>query len=182
MTKTKKKVAKKSKYGSKKVEIDGIKFDSIMESEYYLYLKEELEAKRIKDFSLQPVFELQESYIVANNKSYIKSHEDFKAIKKEFKANTIRAIKYIADFLVTYNDDSKVVIDVKGQETPDFKIKRKMYDLKFPDLPLKLVQLRGRKPNKYWADYDELKIELREKKKAKAKADKEKKNSKVKKQ
>ncbi|HBF3147915.1 TPA: DUF1064 domain-containing protein, partial [Clostridioides difficile] len=48
-----------SKYNNKKIVIDGIKFDSKDESEYYLYLKEKKENGEIKDFGLQQKFELQ---------------------------------------------------------------------------------------------------------------------------
>ena len=41
-----------SKYGAKKTVIDGIKFDSKMEGDYYLYIKKQKEDGKIKDFSL----------------------------------------------------------------------------------------------------------------------------------
>lgn len=120
----------KSKYGSKKCEIDGHSFDSIMEGRFYVHLLLEKQKGNVKEFELQPKFLLQES----------------------FKKNgvTIRAINYFADFLVTYYDGTKVVYDVKGRETTDFKIKRKMFDYKYRDLTLKLVQYKAR--TKSWEE------------------------------
>ena len=43
----------KSKYGSKKIEIDGIVFDSKTEGEFYLYLKDLKEHGKIKEIILQ---------------------------------------------------------------------------------------------------------------------------------
>lgn len=42
-----------------------------------------------------------------------------------------RAITYVADFLVTYKDGTEKVVDVKGFETPAFKIKRILFELKY---------------------------------------------------
>lgn len=107
-----------AKYKAKNTRIDDICFDSRMEAEYYLKLKEDKENGLIKDFELQPVFELQES---------------FKMGKK-----TIRSIKYIADFRVINLDGSSYIVDIKGFETADFKIKKKIYLYMFKE-PLFLI-------------------------------------------
>ncbi|MCY7574479.1 DUF1064 domain-containing protein [Bacillus pumilus] len=107
-----------NKYGARKTVVDGITFDSKAEAKYYEQLKWLKKAKQIKDFSLQPRFELQEAF------------------KKNSK--TFRNIEYIADFLVTNLDGSKEVIDIKGVETKEFAIKRKLYERKF-DTPLKVI-------------------------------------------
>ena len=120
----------KSKYGAKKCEIDGNVFDSIMESRFYVYLRQEQEKGNVKKIELQPKFVLQEGF------------------RKNGKA--IRAINYISDFLVTYKDDRVVVYDVKGRETDDFKIKKKLFDYKYRDLTLICVQYLAR--TKQWVD------------------------------
>ncbi len=119
-----------SKFHNKKTIIDGILFDSQMESHYYLYLKELKEQGVVVDFKLQPVFILQEGF--------------YKDGKK------IRPIQYIADFEVTYNDGHVEIIDVKGKLTDTFLIKRKMLLYKYRDIDFKCVKEKGRKPNKYW--------------------------------
>ena len=117
---TGKKKPKKSKYRNKKVTVDGIKFDSQKEAEYYCKLKSLKQAGEIKDFGLQPRYELQPAF-EKNGKKY-------------------RAITYIADFVIVNNDGTTEVVDVKGVETQVFKIKQKLFEYKYPDLTLKIVK------------------------------------------
>jgi len=107
-----------TKYGAKKVVEDDIKFDSKMERDYYLYLKQQRSLGKIKGFTLQPSFELQSKF-EKDGKKY-------------------RAITYKADFKVIHNDDSVEIIDVKGMTQPLFLLKEKMYHYKF-DHPLTLI-------------------------------------------
>jgi hypothetical protein len=100
------------KYNAKRTEIDGIEFHSAIEGEYYRHLKKQQEEGKIKEFELQPIFTLQEGF--KKNGKYI------------------RPILYIADFKVYYNDGTIQIIDVKGYETADFKIKRKLFEKKYP--------------------------------------------------
>ena len=109
-----------NKYKSKKVQVDGITFDSKKESIRYKELKLLLQAGVISDLELQPVFELQPKF------------------KKNGK--TIRAIKYVADFMYYDNEKKKVVIeDTKGFETKDFKLKKKMFEYKYLDYELTIL-------------------------------------------
>lgn len=111
---------KKSKYNNKKVIVDGIKFDSQKEAEYYCRLKLLKQAGEIKDFGLQPRYVLQPGFE--------KNGEKFKPIT------------YIADFVIVNNDGTTDVVDIKGVETQIFKIKRKLFEYKYPDLSLKVVK------------------------------------------
>lgn len=95
-----------NKYRNKKIIIDGIKFDSIREGAVYVDLKKQLKMGQIKELELQVPFTLQEKF------------------KDEYGA--CRAITYKADFVVTHNDGLKEIIDVKGYETVEFKLKWKM--------------------------------------------------------
>lgn len=98
-----------SKYNAKKVEVDGIKFDSKVEAEYYLHLKEMEGKKEIQGFERQVKMTLQDSFYLEGVKG------------------KIRAITYAIDFKITENDGSITYIDVKGIETDVFKMKRKMF-------------------------------------------------------
>lgn len=109
-----------SKYGNKKVVIDGHTFDSKAEAKYYEQLKWLKQAKQIKDFKLQPRFLLLESY------------------KKNGK--TVRKTEYVADFEITNLDGSIEIVDVKGVETPVFKLKKKLFEFRY-DHSLKVVTL-----------------------------------------
>lgn len=105
-----------TKYKAKKTTVDGIQFDSKIESEYYEHLKELKNKGEIESFDLQPRFVLQDAF-QKHGKKY-------------------QPINYVADFLVWYKDGSKQVIDVKGMETPDFKIKKKLFEKRYPELQL----------------------------------------------
>lgn len=108
-----------SKYHNKKIIIDGYEFDSIAESRRYQELKLLERAKEIKELQLQPKFLLQEAF-KKNGKTY-------------------RKIEYIADF--SYIENGKVIVeDVKGMETKEFKIKRKLFEHKYIDLELRIIK------------------------------------------
>ena len=131
--------------------VDGIKFDSEMESKYYVYLKD-LKAKGIvKDFRLQQEFILQDKFIVVDGQAITSSNPDFEKIKRKTKATIVRAIKYICDFDVDYADGHNEVIDTKGKATADFEIKRKMFTFKYPEKLFKVIIL-NKKTNE-WVDY-----------------------------
>lgn len=110
----------KSKYNNQKTIVDGIKFDSKKEAEYYCQLKLLKQAGEIKDFGMQQKYELLPT----------------------FKKNgaTHRSITYIADFVITNNDGTVDVVDVKGIETQVFRIKKKLFEYMYPDLNLKIVK------------------------------------------
>ena len=125
---------------SKKVEIDGIKFASPGESERYLELRIMLLKNQIKHLELQPVFELQPKFR-KNGTLY-------------------RDIRYIADFRVTNLDGSIVIEDVRGwggYTTDIYKIKKKLFEYKYPELSLIALKRKG-SPK----DIERLKIALKE--------------------
>jgi hypothetical protein len=140
-------VAKKraNKYNAKKVIYDGITFDSKDEGDFYLYLKEQKKAGAIQDFKLQPEFELQPKFTK--------------------KGKTWLPIKYKADFLVFHNDGTTQVIDVKGFETADFKLKKKMFEYKFPESLTLICRAPKYLAPRKWIELDELAKVRKERKK-----------------
>ena len=109
-----------SKYGAKKTSIDGIKFDSQKEANRYLDLLVLQKTGLIQDLHRQVRFELQPSY------------------KKNGK--TVRPIYYVADFV--YYDTfkgQKIVEDTKGYRTEIYKLKKKLFEYKYPELEIKEV-------------------------------------------
>lgn len=107
------------KYHNKIVEIDNIKFASKKEAKRYGELKLLEKANVIKNLELQKKFELQPSYTNNNNEN-------------------IRAINYIADFF--YYDNEKgvfIVEDTKGYRTDVYKLKKKLFEYKYPNLTIK---------------------------------------------
>lgn len=108
-------VPKPSKYRSRKVVVDGIRFDSKKEADKYCELKLLKKAGIIADFELQPEFELQPAYADKHGKK-------------------VRAIVYRADFKVIYSDGRQVVIDTKGYRTKEYQLKKKMLLFRYPEL------------------------------------------------
>jgi len=102
----------------KKHELDvtGKRFDSVAEGEYYQFLLQQRKYGEIKDFECHPKFVLQEK----------------------------PKITYIADFMVTELDGSRRVVDIKGVETSTFRVKLKLFQAKYPTLPIDiLIKKRG---------------------------------------
>ena len=128
------KLNSKSRYSTYKPVIDDIEFDSLMEAKYYIHLMAQKKAGVIKSFERQVPFELQPRF------------------KKEGKI--YRPITYISDFVVYYQDKT-YVIDIKGTETTEFKLKRKLFEYKFPDLHLNVIQYSPKEDA--WLELDELK-------------------------
>jgi hypothetical protein len=153
------------KIAHKKTTIDGITFDSKMEANYYEYLKEQKELGEVLDFSIQPEFILQPKYFVYDSK--IISYEDHsKDIYNEYdklrkkhnknnpnnKINIVNAIKYRADFDITYKDGSRKVVDTKGIKTVDFKIKEKMLNFRYPLMDFECIIWNDKE--KAWVNFD----------------------------
>lgn len=117
-----------------KTTIDGIKFDSQTEAEYYVYIKDNKKKLKIKDIELQPKFLLQQKYILTENKKFnYENDSQFKKLQKKYPKCTMQAIYYIADFKITYENGSIDIIDVKGIKTADFKIKEKIFNFVYPE-------------------------------------------------
>ena len=108
-----------SKYNNKKTQVDMYLFDSAKEAKRYRDLVLLERAGEIQNLELQPRFLLQEGF-KKNNKKW-------------------RKLEYVADF--KYIENGKTVVeDVKGFETKEFKIKRKIFEYKYPDLELKIIK------------------------------------------
>lgn len=110
---------KSSKYGSKKIEVDGITFDSKKEARRYQELKLLERTGEIMDLQRQVKFVLiptqREPDTIGSRGGVHKG----KVIEKE--------CAYVADFMYfDVNTDECVVEDTKGFKTTDYIIKRKL--------------------------------------------------------
>ena len=92
----------KQKYNAQQTKIDGIKFDSKAEARRYKDLQILQKSKKIKWFIRQVPFDLPGN------------------------------IKYRCDFLVVDQNDNIIIEDVKGFETEVFKLKKKLFEEKYP--------------------------------------------------
>jgi len=81
---------------------DGIRFASKKEGNRYLELKELQHQQEIVHFHLQPRFDLPGQ------------------------------VKYYADFLIFWSDETVTYEDVKGFKTPEYKIKKRIVEAQYP--------------------------------------------------
>lgn len=100
-----------SKYKNKKMQFGDLKFDSILEYEYFLHLTQQQELGLIKGFKMQVPYVLIPSYEV-NGKKRI-------------------GVKYKPDFIVEKNDGTLEFIDVKGMVNDKSILTRKIFENKY---------------------------------------------------
>ena len=105
---------KTNKYNAKKIWLDGICFDSQAETDYYCQLKLLGKAGVIDGFCRQARF------VVIEGK------------------NSERGTEYVTDFVIFYPNKTYRIVDVKGMETPAFKLKAKAFKEKYPKLKIEL--------------------------------------------
>ena len=107
------------KYGNKKTEYNGEKFDSRLEARRYTELALMERAGVIKDLRRQVPFELIPPYVTHGRK--------------------VRPAEYIADF-VYEKDGETVVEDTKGVKTEVYKLKKKLFEYRYPTLELREIK------------------------------------------
>lgn len=112
------------KYNAKRTEVklgkEVYSFPSKKEANRFIVLVQLQRMGKIDGLTLQPEFLLQPDF--------------------ECDGQTIRPIKYIADF--SYVDTStgeKIIEDCKGVETDVFKLKKKLFLYRYPELKLKIT-------------------------------------------
>lgn len=102
-----------SKYRAIPTLVDGIRFASKAEAARYSELKLLQQAGQVRWFIRQPSFDLP------------------------------AGLRYVADFLVVWEDGTVAVEDVKGMETDVFKMKRKLFEEAYQNLT---IVRKGRAP------------------------------------
>lgn len=131
---------------------DGIVFDSQLEMKYYRdVILPRARSGFITKYELQKPYELQPKFM-CNGKS-------------------VRPIIYVADFYIEYADGSAEVIDTKGCPDSVAKIKKKLFQYKYPDVIYKWIIYIKKFGG--WIDYDEYKRLKRIEKEAADKEQKE---------
>lgn len=106
----------KSKYNSRKVNVDGILFDSQAEANFYYRLKLLLRAGQIEGFCRQARFVITEG------------------------KNGEKGTEYVTDFIVFLPGGKYRIVDVKGVKTDTFKLKIKCLREKYPRLKVELEE------------------------------------------
>lgn len=100
-----------NKYKNKKIEVDGIIFDSQLEALYYQHLIKLQEKGEIKSFRMQVPFILLDGYSIGERKE--------------------RPIKIVIDFEIEYPGGHLEYHDPKGQVKPMDIVKKKMFESKY---------------------------------------------------
>lgn len=100
-----------SKYKAKRTAAMGVMFDSAAEARHFVALSAMRQRGEIGPIELHPVFELAPGVLVPGEK------------------RRRPPLRYVADFAYTRADGRRVVVDVKGVETPVFRIKRHLLAL-----------------------------------------------------
>jgi len=101
-----------NKYHAKSTIIDGIKFDSMAESNQYLELKMLEQAGEISDLTLQPKFTVLDAF--------------------EHEGKLMRGINYTPDFMYFDHNGMQTVVEVKGMETRDYLLRKKLFLSRYP--------------------------------------------------
>ena len=107
------------KYHAVATVIDGIRFASKAEARRYAELKLLEKAGKIAGLRCQPKYEIHPAFRVRGEKH--------------------RAIHYVGDFEYIENGVC-IVEDVKGVETPLFKLKAKMFICRYPHIELRIIK------------------------------------------
>lgn len=107
----------RSKYGAKKVTVDGITFDSKKEARRYCELSLLAKAGKVTDLQMQVKFVLIPAQYEPDTIGKRGGKKRGKLIERE--------CSYVADFVYT-EDGKRIVEDTKGFRTKDFIIKRKL--------------------------------------------------------
>lgn len=102
------------KYKNVKCEYKGMKFDSLKERDYFIYLDQLQKNGQISDLRCQVKFELQPAFT--------------------FKGKKIRAVTYTADFTYYTPDGQFHIVDTKGVKTDVYKLKKKLMQYQGKDI------------------------------------------------
>ena len=111
-----------TKYNAKRVYLDNVWFDSQAEARRYSQLCLLEKAGEIVDLRVHPRYELESPFTDAIGERH-------------------RAIYYIGDFEYKFPHSGQVVCeDVKGVETPVFRLKAHMFARRYPHIKLEIVK------------------------------------------
>jgi hypothetical protein len=105
---------KPSKMRNVKTVVDGIKFDSKLEADYYCQLLILMRTGEVKGFIMQPKYLLTDT------------------LRKN--GETFKKMYYKADFKVLYADGREEIVDCKGKKTQVYINKRKLFETIYPNL------------------------------------------------
>ena len=152
------KLAKKSKYnvdlsekGKNKRTYNGILFDSETEMKFLIeWIEPKLKIGEIVSYERQVPYILQEGFV-------------------NFEGKKILPIKYVADYVITFSNGKRIVVDVKGLPDSLAKTKRKLYEYKYRDVAFYWYcrSVKYSRNGEVWMTYEELESRRKADKKSK---------------
>jgi hypothetical protein len=137
-----------AKINSVKTYIDGYEFDSLIESEFYMYLKSKDDVKEIE---VHPRYTLLDQFTIMCGRCFcgkVKSPKTGNLIKCKRCGGTGLITRqpwtYTPDFRVKWSDGHTSFFDVKGGfKDQKFNYVKKMFELKFYQELLVVKQVKG---------------------------------------
>jgi hypothetical protein len=135
---------KRNKFGARKTMYKGVRYDSKMEAAYAAELDKQLKYGNILSVERQPHFEILKSGLTEWGMSY-------------------NNVIYTPDFLVYYANGNRAAIEVKGKETRDYLVRKKLFYAAYPQIPLRVVTYTKKTK---WIELDDLKKLNRKRRKA----------------
>ena len=111
----------RSKYGNRRVKADGYSFDSQAEHRRFIDLQTVEQGGLITALTVHPRYKVLDSYTYQGKRK--------------------QGIVYEGDF--SYVEDGQLVVeDVKGRETEGFKLKRKLFEARYPEIDLRIIPVK----------------------------------------
>lgn len=130
----------RQKYGNVRVKLDGYSFDSQVEAAEYGRLKLLQMAGEISELKVHPRFPLE-----VNGKRICVYEGDFSFLE--------RVISETPGILMTFFSARRVVLDVKGFPTPEYKIKRELFRALYPDADFRELNTDKSSTRKAWTKF-----------------------------
>lgn len=113
-----------NKHNAKKVTVDGVTYDSGLESRWYAQLQQRERAGEISNLQRQVAFTLMSGF-------------------RSRSGEAVRPIKIVVDATWTDSEGRRVIGEAKGQPTEAWKLKWKMLRSRFADDETVVFELNG---------------------------------------